>query len=144
MAKQSTKNIGMDVASPKEACEDINCPFHGSLKVRGRTFTGVVLSSKMHKTCIVEWERSYFLQKYERSEKRKSKVKAHNPPCINAEEGDLVKIAECRPLSKTKNFVIIEKVGREKLFTEKMEARQESKVKDKEKVEEKEEHPKEE
>jgi small subunit ribosomal protein S17 len=33
---------------------------------------------------------------------------AHNPPCINAKEGDVVKIAECRPLSKTKKFVVIE------------------------------------
>ncbi|MBN1455027.1 MAG: 30S ribosomal protein S17, partial [Methanomicrobia archaeon] len=41
--------------------------------------------------------------------KRQSKIHAHNPPCINAKVGDIVKIAECRPLSKTKSFVVVEK-----------------------------------
>ena len=38
-----------------------------------------------------------------------SRITAHNPPCIDAKTGDKVKIAECRPLSKTKNFVVVEK-----------------------------------
>ncbi len=46
--------------------------------------------------------------RYERYEKRRTRVAAHNPPCINAKEGDKVVIAECRPLSRTKKFVIIE------------------------------------
>ena len=33
-------------------------------------------------------------------------------PCVDAKDDDVVMIAECRPLSKTKNFVIVEKVGR--------------------------------
>jgi small subunit ribosomal protein S17 len=36
---------------------------------------------------------------------------AHNPPCIAAVTGDKVTIAECRPLSKEVNFVVVEKVG---------------------------------
>lgn len=47
----------------------------------------------------------------------------HNPDCVNAKEGEVVKIMECRPLSKTKNFVIIQKLGFKKGFKEKMEAR---------------------
>jgi small subunit ribosomal protein S17 len=129
---EKMKNVGLDVEAPKNVCSDDNCPFHGSLRVRGRTFVGVVISAKMHKTVIVEWSTSHFIPKFERSENRLSKVKAHNPDCIAAVEGDKVKIAECRPLSKTKNFVVIQKLGREKLFTERMEARQESKVKEKE------------
>lgn len=136
MAKNATKNIGIEVTPPKKVCSDPKCPFHGSLRIRGRTFTGVVISSKMHNTVIVEWRRLAFIKKYERSEKKMSKLKAHNPQCINAEEGDNVKIAECRPLSKTKNFVVIEKIGKERLFKERMEARSESKVKDKEVKEE--------
>ena len=89
-------------------CEDINCPFHGTLSVRGRIFVGEVTSSKMHKTVTVEWERTKFVPKYERYEKRGSSVKAHNPPCIAAKEGNIVKIMECRPLSKTKKFVVVE------------------------------------
>jgi len=40
--------------------------------------------------------------------KKRSRVAAHNPVCINAKIGDKVRIAECRPISKTKAFVIIE------------------------------------
>ena len=116
-------------------CDDGNCPVHGSLNVRGRSFTGTVISTKMQKTAIVEWGGRSYLRKYERYEKKRSKVKAHNPDCIGAKEGDLVEIAECRPLSKTKNFVIVKVLGKEKGFKEKMEAREEAKVKDKEKEE---------
>lgn len=130
------KNAGLDVKEPKEKCDDKNCPFHGSLRVRGRQFYGVVISAKMHSTATVEWVRTVHIPKYERYEKKRSKVKAHNPKCINAAEGDLVRIAECRPLSKTKNFVIVEKTGREKLFTERMEAEEEAKVKSKEEKDE--------
>jgi len=53
-----------------------------------------------------EFERK--MPKFERFEKRQAKIHAHNPPCINAKEGDRVKIAECRPLSKTKAYVVVE------------------------------------
>lgn len=111
-----------------DKCNDKNCPIHGSLKTRGRNFVGTIISTKMQNTATVEWERRSFLRKYERYEKMRSRVKAHNPKCINAQEGDLVKIMECRPLSKTKNYVIIESLGKEKGFKEKMEAREEAKV----------------
>lgn len=123
------KNIGIKVAKPKGKCSDDNCPFHGKLQCRGRIFVGTVISVKMQKTVIVEWGHRHFLRKYERYEKRKSRVKVHNPTCINANDGNIVKIMECRPLSKTKNFVIIEVLGKEKGFKERMEAEEESKVK---------------
>ena len=130
------RKIGLDVKEPKEKCDDKNCPFHGSLRVRGRQFTGVVISAKMHSTATVEWVRTVHIPKYERYEKKRSKIKAHNPRCINAVDGDLVKLMGCRPLSKTKNFVIIEKMGRERLFTERMEAEEEAKVKEKKEIKE--------
>jgi small subunit ribosomal protein S17 len=83
-----TKNIGMDIKTPENVCEDVNCPFHGSLKIHGRQFVGDVTSDKMSKTVTVSWERRSFIPKYERYEKKISKVKAHNPECINAKEGD--------------------------------------------------------
>ena len=52
----------------------------------------------------------------------------HNPECINAKDGEIVKVMECRPLSKTKNFVILQKLGAEKGFRGKMEAREMSKI----------------
>lgn len=103
-----TRDIGLDVQAPTKECTDPNCPFHGTLPVRGQVLSGVVVSDKMEKTVVVQ--RTYVKKnvKYERYEKRKSKVQAHNPPCINAVEGAKVTIAECRPLSKTKSYVIVE------------------------------------
>lgn len=101
------RDIGLDVDAPDASCEDENCPFHGTLPVRGRTFEGEVVSDEMEETVRVRWEYAHEVPKYERYERRNTKVAAHNPPCIDAEEGDEVRIAECRPLSKTKNFVVI-------------------------------------
>lgn len=102
------KTIGIEVKEPENKCEDENCPFHGTLSIRGRTFIGKVIAARAHKTATIEWGRIRFIQKYERYEKRRTRIKAHNPECIDAKEGDKVKIAECKPLSKTKKFVIIE------------------------------------
>lgn len=76
------------------------------ISTRGRTFTGKVISDKMSKTVTVEWERRKFIKKYERYEKRRTRIKAHNPETIKAEQGDFVQIEETRPISKTKNFVV--------------------------------------
>ncbi|OFV68463.1 30S ribosomal protein S17 [Methanosarcinales archaeon] len=104
------RDIGIDVTPPDNECTDHNCPFHGKLGVRGQIFEGTVLSSRMDKTVVVEREYLKMIKKYERYEKRRSIFHAHNPTCIDAKEGDTVKIMECRPLSKTKNFVVIEKL----------------------------------
>ena len=103
------KDIGIEVKMPDKDCADVNCPFHGRLPVRGQIMEGVVVSDKAPKMVVVL--RSYLkkIRKYERYEKRRSKIHAHNPPCIAAKVGDVVKIAECRPLSKTKSFVVVEK-----------------------------------
>ncbi|MGB3458953.1 MAG: 30S ribosomal protein S17 [Halobacteriota archaeon] len=103
------RNIGIEVKNPDKECEDVNCPFHGKLPVRGQILEGMVISDKAHKTVVVL--RTYLkkIRKYERFEPRRSKISAHNPACINAKVGDVVKIAECRPLSKTKSFVVVEK-----------------------------------
>ncbi len=130
--RNTTRNLGF-AEVPRQTCTDTKCPFHGKLSVRGRQLTGTVISTKMRKTVLIEFERLHFVPKYERYEKKRTKLKAHNPECINVQEGDIVKIMECRPLSKTKNFVVIQKSGREKGFKEKMEAREASKVAEKEK-----------
>ena len=112
--KNMIKNIGIETKKPDNAPKSVDPkdPFYGSLKIRGRTFTGTVVSDKMMKTATIEWPRRKFDKKYERFEVRRSRVKAHNPESINAKTGDIVKIVETRPLSKTKNFVIIEVVKR--------------------------------
>ena len=82
------------------------------ISTRGRTFTGVVIADKMAKTVTVEWEGQKYIPKYERYEKRRTRVKAHNPESINAREGDVVIIKETRPLSKTKHFTVTEIVDK--------------------------------
>jgi len=79
------------------------------LTVRGNKFIGVVTKAKMPKTVTVEWERYIYVPKYERYEKRKSKVKAHDE--LGAKEGDIVLIGETRKISKTKSFVVLKILG---------------------------------
>jgi small subunit ribosomal protein S17 len=109
--KKETKNIGLDVKAPEKTCTDKNCPFHGNLKVHGRVFTGLVVSSKAQKMVTARIKRLTYYSKYERYGKNSTTIHAHNPPCIDAEKGDVVKMMETKPLSKMKSFVVIEKTG---------------------------------
>ena len=72
---------------------------------------GVVISAKMDKTVVVRRDYLKYVPKFKRYERRRSHTPAHSPPCINVKEGNRVKIAECRPISKTVSFVVVEKVG---------------------------------
>jgi small subunit ribosomal protein S17 len=103
------KDAGFELKMPDKKCEDANCPFHGTISVKGRAFKGIVTSAKSHKTVTVRFERRIYIPKYERYEKKFSKIRAHNPPCINAKEGEFVTIMETRPISKTKHFIVIQK-----------------------------------
>jgi len=108
--KPKTRNIGLNVKPPKETCDDKNCPFHGNLSVRGQILVGDISSTKMHRTVQVKREFMRYIPKYERYEKRTSSLSVHCPPCIETKVGDKVRIAECRPLSKTISFVVVEKL----------------------------------
>jgi len=125
------RTIGIKVKMPSKQCNDKKCPFHGNLNIRGRTFTGVIIKKDVHKTATVEWNRKIKIPKYERYEKKRTKIHVHNPPCIDAKEGNKVMIAECKPISKTKNFVIIEDLGKQFGFEQIEEAREEAKHTDK-------------
>lgn len=104
------KNIGIEATPPKDLCSDKKCPWHGNVKIRGQILEGKVVSTKPYKTAIVEIEYLHYVPKYERYERRRSKIPAHNPECIRAKVGDYVRIGETRPLSKTKHFVVFEVV----------------------------------
>jgi small subunit ribosomal protein S17 len=99
--------IGLNVQQPETSCDDENCPFHGTLSVRGQTLEGTVASTDMEKTVVVEREYDVKVPKYDRYMKRRSRVPAHAPPCLDIEVGDTVTIAETRPLSKTKSHVVV-------------------------------------
>lgn len=98
---------------PKKTCEDKSCPFHGNIRIRGRVLDGVVISAKMDKTVVVRRDYQFYVPKFKRYERRHSHINAHNPPCLDAQEGDRVRIAECRPVSKTVSFVVVEKMEAE-------------------------------
>ncbi len=75
---------------------------------RGSTFVGKVESTKMQKSATVRWEYSEKVPKYERFERRNTKITTHVPEDLDVEEGDRVRVAETRPISKTKSSVITE------------------------------------
>ena len=106
--KNDVTGLGLQV--PDAPCTDLNCPFHGMLTLHGRRLSGTVSSAKMRRTANIIIERMTSVKKYERYQRRKSNLKAHNPECISAKEGDKVDVIECRPLSKTKHFVIVRKI----------------------------------
>jgi len=103
------RQIGIGTKPPQKTCEDPNCPYHGTLPVRGKILDGTVVSTKMGNTITVERGHFHYTKKYMRYERRKSRILAHNPPCLELKEGDRVRIVECRPISKEVSFVAIEK-----------------------------------
>lgn len=117
--KVQTIGYGIAVPPKAEGEEDTNCPFHGSLKVHGRSIVGRVISDKMRRTITIQWERRIYIPKYERYMVKTSKIKAHNPDCIAAKEGDMVKIMQCKPISKLKSMVVVEKVSEEEAAAKK-------------------------
>lgn len=73
----------------------------------GRTVEGRVVSNKMEKTVTVLVERQVKHGLYGKYIKRSSKLHAHDEQ--NAcKEGDLVRVIETRPVSKTKNWRVVE------------------------------------
>ncbi|MFC1689349.1 30S ribosomal protein S17 [Pseudomonadota bacterium] len=78
-----------------------------------RTKTGRVTSNKADKTVTVMLERQVKHPLYGKYIKRSTKVHAHDE-ANSCGEGDLVKISECRPLSKTKSWQVVEILERAK------------------------------
>ncbi len=75
--------------------------------------TGVVTSDKMEKTITVTIERRVKHPIYGKFVKTTKKFKAHDEK-NDAKTGDIVKISETRPLSKTKRWRLVEVVERAK------------------------------
>ena len=104
-------DIGLDVRAPRGRCDDRHCPFHGRLPVRGQTLEGIVVSTSMQRTAVVERTILHFVRKYERYEKRRRRYLAHAPPCLHVTVGHRVRIAETRPLSKLVAFCVVADLG---------------------------------
>lgn len=73
--------------------------------------TGVVVSDKSDKTRMVSVERTYRHSLYDRVIRSKRKFAVHDEKNVSR-VGDTVKIMECRPLSKTKRWVMVEVVNK--------------------------------
>ena len=72
-----------------------------------RTLTGRVVSTKMQKTIAVEIERLVKHGVYGKFIRRTTKLLAHDEKG-ESHDGDLVKIAPCRPMSRHKSWQVIE------------------------------------
>jgi small subunit ribosomal protein S17 len=111
--------IGLDVKQPPEPenpeeYDYETCPFYGDLPVRGQIIEGTVVSTDMDRTVVVEREYEVNVPKYDRLMKRRSRIPAHTPEVLEPlSVGDEVKLAETRPLSKTKSHVVVEVQERE-------------------------------
>jgi small subunit ribosomal protein S17 len=97
----------LGIKAPKESCTDIKCPFHGKINVKKEFLKGKIIKKDINGSATIEWFRPYFIPKYERYEIRRSRMRVHNPACINAPLLSTVMVARTRPLSKTKNHVVL-------------------------------------
>mgnify|MGYP006268451765 CR=1 FL=1 len=109
--ERTARDIGIDVPVPEKGCADEHCPFHGKLSVRGQVLEGVVVSTRMQRTAVIERQYLRYLQKFERFEKRTRRMNVHAPPCLTLTVGDRVTFMECRPLGKTVHFVAVRNQG---------------------------------
>ena len=92
----------------KETTRNMN---HEKICTRGKTFEGIV-TKKFPKRIVIKFEKMVYVRKYERYSKSKIKLHARLPDKFKDEiqVGDLVKIQECRPLSKIIHFIVIKKI----------------------------------
>ena len=105
-----TRNIGLPVKELKKkpVKNEDNNPFNGSLSIRGKIFEGIVINAKAKGTVVIERESLIDFTKFKRFGRSKNKIHAHVPSNFDIEEGDRVVAAECRPISKSVSFVIVE------------------------------------
>ena len=105
-----TRNIGLTVKEPKKKLveNEKNNPFNGSLSIRGKLFEGTVINAKAKGTAVIQKESPIYFKKFKRYGRSKNKIHAHVPSNIIVQEGDHVIAAECRPISKSVSFVIVE------------------------------------
>ena len=78
-----------------------------------RTVQGRVVSNKMDKTITIAVERTVKHPIYGKFIKRTTKLHAHDET-NQCNEGDVVTVRECRPLSKSKNWMLVEIVTKAK------------------------------
>lgn len=74
-----------------------------------RILQGVVVSDKNDKTIVVQVERRFTHPIMKKTVRRSKKFHAHDENNV-AKTGDIVRIQECRPVSKNKTWLFLDKV----------------------------------
>merc|ERR1711861_14941 len=109
---RAVKSIGLGFKVPAKAKEgryiDKKCPFVGQVSIRGKLLRGVVHRTFMKNTITIRRDYLHYQKKYRRYEKRHKMISAHCSPCFDARPGDEVVIGECRPLTKTVRYNVLE------------------------------------
>ena len=113
MIKMS-RDIGIPGVTPPKAkeCQDTYCPYHGTTRIRGKITQGIIVSKKSKNTVIIRRDYMQFVKKYQRYERRNTRLACHLPECLwqEIEVGDIVRVGESRKISKTKSFIVLDKI----------------------------------
>ncbi len=114
--KQKTKAEARKKAAPEkgkavEETKIANAGTERNVGTRGRIFEGTV-TKKFPKRVVIEFERMVYVRKYERYARHKTKIHARLPENMESSVnvGDLIRVHECRPLSKIIHFVVVQKI----------------------------------
>ena len=104
------RNIGISVKKSTKSpiSGEKNNPFNGSLSIRGKLFEGIVVNAKAKHTVTIEKKSFINFSKFRRYGRSKNRIHAHVPSNLDIKEGDRVIAAECRPISKSVSFVVVE------------------------------------
>ena len=109
------KDVGLGFKTPREAIDgqyiDKKCPWTGNVSIRGKILRGTVVSTKMNRTVVLRRNYLHYISKYGRYEKRHKNLPAHCSPALKLHVGDSVIVGQCRPLSKTVRFNVLDIVS---------------------------------
>ena len=106
--------LGVKAPKSKGTVPDKKCPFYGEISVKKELVTGTVVKRDTSRSATIEWNKSSYVPKYERYAMKRSRMRVHSPTCLDAQIGQEVVVARTRPLSKTKNHVIIKVITENK------------------------------
>eukprot|EP00758_Cryptobia_borreli_P009824 Tbor_TRINITY_DN5515_c4_g1::TRINITY_DN5515_c4_g1_i1::g.13416::m.13416/K02949/RP-S11e, RPS11; small subunit ribosomal protein S11e len=106
------KSVGLGFKTPKAAINgkyiDKKCPYTSGVSIRGRILRGIVHSNKMKRSIVVRRNYLHFINKYQRYQKRHQNFTVHCSPVFEPKVGDDVVVGQCRPLSKTIRYNVLE------------------------------------
>ena len=89
--------------------QEVHTHLLAAVGTRGRTFEGFV-TKRFTTRIVLEFERTVYVQKYQRFYKKKTRLHARLPSGMDVSVGDYIRVHECRPLSKIIHFVVIDKI----------------------------------